>query len=90
MYYNVICILYALLCRQNFILVKSGCYTRDPRHLRWLPGKHVYISPEEGDERKFLFTIQIPRDTGGLGSIRPDLSGLHGDVLFARGLHTGW
>jgi hypothetical protein len=27
MYYNVICILYALLCRQNFILVKSGCYT---------------------------------------------------------------
>jgi hypothetical protein len=27
MCYNVICILYALLCRQNFILVKSGCYT---------------------------------------------------------------
>jgi hypothetical protein len=26
MYYNVICILYALLCRQNCILVKSGCY----------------------------------------------------------------
>jgi hypothetical protein len=26
MYYIVICILYALLCRQNFILVKSGCY----------------------------------------------------------------
>jgi hypothetical protein len=28
MYYNLICILYALLCGQNFILVKSGCYTR--------------------------------------------------------------
>jgi hypothetical protein len=26
MYYNLICILYALLCGQNFILVKSGCY----------------------------------------------------------------
>jgi hypothetical protein len=27
MYYKLICILYALLCGQNFILVKSGCYT---------------------------------------------------------------
>jgi hypothetical protein len=27
-YYNLICILYALLCGQNFILVKSGCYTQ--------------------------------------------------------------
>jgi hypothetical protein len=26
MYYNLICILDALLCGQNFILVKSGCY----------------------------------------------------------------
>jgi hypothetical protein len=26
MYYNLICILYALLCGQKFILVKSGCY----------------------------------------------------------------
>jgi hypothetical protein len=26
MYYKLICILYALLCGQNFILVKSGCY----------------------------------------------------------------
>jgi hypothetical protein len=29
MYYNLICILYALLCGQNFILVKSGCYITD-------------------------------------------------------------
>jgi hypothetical protein len=28
MYYKLICILYALLCGQNFILVKSGCYTQ--------------------------------------------------------------
>jgi hypothetical protein len=27
MYYKLICILYTLLCGQNFILVKSGCYT---------------------------------------------------------------
>jgi hypothetical protein len=26
MYYKLICVLYALLCGQNFILVKSGCY----------------------------------------------------------------
>jgi hypothetical protein len=32
---------------------------RDPRHLRWLPGKHIDIIPEEGDEREFLFAIQI-------------------------------
>jgi hypothetical protein len=26
---------------------------------------------------------------GGLGSIRPNLNSLHGDVLFAGGLHAG-
>jgi hypothetical protein len=31
----------------------------DPRHLRWLPGKHVDISLEDGDEREFLFVVQI-------------------------------
>jgi hypothetical protein len=30
---------------------------RDPEHLRRLPSKHVYISPEEGDELEFLFGI---------------------------------
>jgi hypothetical protein len=41
MYYNLICILYALLCGQNFILVKSGCYkfelnpkSKDSPHVR--------------------------------------------------------
>jgi hypothetical protein len=28
MNYKLICILYALLCGQNFILVNSGCYKR--------------------------------------------------------------
>jgi hypothetical protein len=32
---------------------------KDPRNLRWLLGKHIDISPEEGVERKFLFTVQI-------------------------------
>jgi hypothetical protein len=32
---------------------------RDPRHLRWLPGKHVDVSSEEGDENEFQFAIQI-------------------------------
>jgi hypothetical protein len=38
MYYNLICFfLYALLFAQNFILVKSGCYTRGVQvvHVTW-------------------------------------------------------
>jgi hypothetical protein len=26
----------------------------DPRHLRQLSGKHIYIGPEEGDEREYV------------------------------------
>jgi hypothetical protein len=59
---------------------------RDPRHLRWLPGKHIDISLEEGDEREFLFAVQITRDTGSLSGRGPELDGLHGDVF---GLHVG-
>jgi hypothetical protein len=59
---------------------------RDPRHLRWLSGKHVNISPEEDDKREFLFAVQITRDMGSLSSRGPDLDDLHGDVF---GLHTG-
>jgi hypothetical protein len=61
---------------------------RDPEHLSWLPGKHVNIILEEGDEHEFLFVAQIPRDVGGLGGIRTDLDDLHGDVLTVRGLHV--
>jgi hypothetical protein len=46
-----------------------------------VPGKHVNIIPEEGDEREFLFLSQIPHDAGGLGGIRADLNNLHQDVL---------
>jgi hypothetical protein len=57
---------------------------RDPRHLRRLPGKHIDISLEEGDEHEFLFTIQITRDTGSLTSLSPDLDGLYRDIFLAR------
>jgi hypothetical protein len=62
---------------------------RDSRHLRWLPDKHIYIGPEEDDERDFLFAVQILRFVGGLGNICPNLNSLHGDVHFTRGLHIG-
>jgi hypothetical protein len=62
---------------------------RDPRHLRRLPGKYVDISSEEGDEREFLFAVQITRDMGSLSSNSPDLDGLYGDIFLARGLHVG-
>jgi hypothetical protein len=61
----------------------------DPGHLRRLPGKHIYISPKEGDECEFLFAVQAAHDVGGLGGIRPDLDGLDGNVLVAGVLHTG-
>jgi hypothetical protein len=34
MYYKLICILYALLCGQNFIPVKSGCYSHGAAHTK--------------------------------------------------------
>ena len=68
----------------------------DPEHLRWLPGKHVHICPEKSDEHVFLFILQVPRDAGGLGGIRSDLHGLHGNIvrvgrsnLMCPGRHLG-
>jgi hypothetical protein len=62
---------------------------RDPRHLRWFLGKHVNISPEEGDEHEFLFSIQITRDTGSLTSFSTDLNGLYGTSSLAEGCTWG-
>jgi hypothetical protein len=39
----------------------------DPKHLRRLPREHVCICLEEGDEREFLFFLQITRNASGLG-----------------------
>ena len=57
----------------------------DPRHVGRLPGKHVDVSPEECDEREFLFVIQTPTDAGGLGCYRADLYSFGGDSVAA-----GW
>jgi hypothetical protein len=50
----------------------------DPRHLRWFPCKYVGICLEEGDERDFLFLLQITRDASGLGGTHTNLDGLDG------------
>jgi hypothetical protein len=60
---------------------------RDPRHLRRFPCEHVGICLEEGDEREFLFLLQIARDAGGLGGVHADLDGLDGIAVCSRWLH---
>jgi hypothetical protein len=57
----------------------------DPRHLRRLPCEHIGICLEEGDEREFLFFLQITRNASGLGGIRVEPDGLDGDVV-----RSGW
>jgi hypothetical protein len=39
----------------------------DPRHLRRCPCEYFGICLEEGDERKFLFLLQIAHNASGLG-----------------------
>jgi hypothetical protein len=60
---------------------------RNPRHLRRFPCKYVGICLEEGDEREFLFLLQITRDTSGLGGIRIEPDGLDGETVCTRWLH---
>jgi hypothetical protein len=62
-YYNLICILYALLCGHNFLLVKSGCYTAMPRHPciratagpRWLVRPGPWSTARGLSPRDFLY-----------------------------------
>jgi hypothetical protein len=53
----------------------------DPRHLRRFPCEYVDICLEEGDEREFLFLLQITRDASGLGGIRAEPDGLDRDAV---------
>src|SRR5215216_6608748 len=52
----------------NFLLDRSGVWAdskvvldylpRQTRDIRWFPGKHIDIRPQEGNERAFLFVIE--------------------------------
>jgi hypothetical protein len=59
----------------------------DPRHLRRFPCEYVGICLEEGDERDFLFLLQIARDASGLGGIPAEPDGIDGDTVCSRWLH---
>jgi hypothetical protein len=59
----------------------------DLRHLRWFPYENVGICLEEGDERNFLFLLQITRNASGLGGIPAEPDGLDGDAVCSGWLH---
>jgi hypothetical protein len=59
----------------------------DPKHLRQFPCEYVGIFLEEGDERDFLFLLQITRDASGLAGIPAELDGLDRDAVCSRWLH---
>jgi hypothetical protein len=58
-----------------------------PSHLRRFPCEYVGICLEEGDERDFLFLLQIARNASGLGGIHANLDGLDGVAVCSRWLH---
>jgi hypothetical protein len=56
-----------------------------PWHVRWFPSEDVSVSPEEADERVFLFRVKARPDHGGLAAIAcPKIDCL--DLHFLRGL----
>jgi hypothetical protein len=70
-------------------------------HVRWLPHKDVSVSPEEADERVFLFGIESHANHGSLAVVTgPEVDGLHlyflywlrfvGGVGLHRYLEFGW
>jgi hypothetical protein len=71
MYYNLICILYALLYGQNFILVKSRCYTIKNKYpLAWIEdlfdqmkGASVFLKIElrSGYHQLKIWELDIPK-----------------------------
>jgi hypothetical protein len=74
-YYKLICILYALLCGQNFILVKSGCYNE--------------VSPSP-DSMKIAPKVPKPLSAGGANDSpsqakAPDLLGAKKSAIAASG-----
>jgi hypothetical protein len=49
-----------------------------PWHIRWFPYEDVLVSPEEADERVFLFPVKTIPDHGSLAVVNcPDVHDLH-------------
>jgi hypothetical protein len=42
---------------------------RHPWHVRWFPREDVSVSPEEADERVFLFQVETRPDGGSLVAV---------------------
>jgi hypothetical protein len=40
-----------------------------PWHIRWFPCEYVSVSPQEADEREFLFVAQAGADNSCLGGV---------------------
>jgi hypothetical protein len=59
----------------------------DLRHLRRFPCEYVGICLEEGDERDFLFLLQIACDASGLGGIPAEPDALDKDIVCSKWLH---
>jgi hypothetical protein len=56
-----------------------------PWHVRWLPSEDVSVSPEEADERVFLFRVKARPDRGSLAAVAcPKVDRL--DLVFLRWL----
>jgi hypothetical protein len=89
MYFKLIFILYALLCGQNFILVKSGCYTDlGLRGMNELPDhwvmyfngsytlKGVVLIPPEGDIVNYAIQLDFSA-TNNIAEYKVLVTGLH-------------
>jgi hypothetical protein len=58
-----------------------------PWHVRWLPHKDVSVSPEEVDERVFLFGVESRPDGSGLAAIAyPEVNCFDQNLLSWLGL----
>jgi hypothetical protein len=71
MYYKLICILYALICGQNFILVKSGCYIAAPESHS---AAAYVVYKAGGDPRDYHFFNESPKEVphGYACAYKPD------------------
>jgi hypothetical protein len=61
-----------LSLRGSFMINVEGMLNQLPGHpwrVRWLPREDVAVSPEEVDERVFLFGVEARPDGGGLAAV---------------------